>query len=339
VQSVTHDADSIQTHRETLNVPLSTQSTVREVVEPGEKLNDPTEDAQGGAPSAVPAAFQTPEGAWDCHAHVFENEASFPFSATRTFKPGHASLDMLRMFRQRLGLGKTVIVQASVYGADNSLMLDVLRRENGSARGIAVIDEHHTDSQLAEMHQVGVRGVRLNLETFDISDPQVALRHVRQLAKRVAPLNWHVQLYSNPALLTPLVDTLVNLPCPVVLDHFACLQAAQGVAQPGVNALLQLLASGNVWVKLSAPSRASQRPGHEDVRPLVDAMVQVAPGRLVWGSDWPHTGGLPKAQRSPHSIEPFGDIDDRQNAWQIDHWLPAALRHAFWVENPAQLYL
>jgi len=288
--------------------------------------------------SADAERFQTPVGAWDCHAHVFENEDDFPFSAARTFKPGHASLDMLRRFRQRLGLGKTVIVQASVYGADNRLMLDVLRRENGAARGVAVIDAHHTDKQLAEMHALGVRGVRLNLETFDISDPQVASQYVKHLAQRVAPLNWHVQLYINPALLAPLAQTLVNAPCPVVLDHFACLHAADGMSQPSADALLQMLASGNVWVKLSAPSRASHRPDHQDVRPLVDALVHVAPERIVWGSDWPHTGGQPKAKRSPDSVEPFSDVDDQHNAWQIDKWLPPALRHAFWVENPAQLY-
>ncbi len=172
----------------------------------------------------------------------------------------------MRAFRKSLGLAHSVLVQASVYGSDNRLLCNVLEREQGGSRGVAVIDPSYSYSRLKEMHALGVRAVRLNLETFGLADPGRATMQLSSMAEQVAPLGWHIQIYSRAEVLASLVGVMVELPCPVVIDHFGGIDAAQGLGQFGFLAMLEALGSGNVWLKLSAPSRVSKtadapRPG------------------------------------------------------------------------------
>jgi len=140
---------------------------------------------------------------------------------------------------------------------------------------VAVIDDGTSARELADMHAAGIRGVRVNLESYGESDPAVAARHLQEAAARVAPLGWHVQTYTNLAILTALHDTILALPTTLVVDHFGRPQAARGVAQPGFDALLALLRSGKVYVKISAPYRISQQPHYTDAAPIARAMIGV----------------------------------------------------------------
>lgn len=307
---------------------------------PLDLLNPPRPNVEAahypGPADREPLAW-LPAGAWDCHVHVFE--ARYPFCPERRFTPGEAPLAALRALRQRLGLGRSVIVQPSVYGTDNQLLVASLEQEQGLCRGVAVIDPELREGELLRLHEAGVRGVRLNLQTQGQEDPVQAREQLQRLAERIRGLGWHVQVYSQLPLFAALQDTLANLPCRVVLDHFAGVRAEQGIAQPGFAALLALLQDGNVYLKLSAPSRVSRLPGQEDLRPLVAAVVAANPGRLLWGSDWPHTGGLPGERREPTQIEAFRPVDDGENLERLAHWLadPGLLR-AIWQTNPDALY-
>lgn len=295
------------------------------------------ETAHCSGPAAYEPLAWLPADAWDCHVHVFD--ARYPFCPTRRFTPGEAPLAALRAMRQRLGLGRSVIVQPSVYGTDNQLLVDTLEREQGRCRGVAVIDPELREGELLRLHEAGVRGVRLNLQTQGQDDPVQAREQLQRLAERICGLGWHVQVYSQLPLFAALQDTLANLPCQVVLDHFAGVRAEQGITQPGFAALLALLQDGNVYLKLSAPSRVSRLPGQVDLRPLVAAVVAANPRRLLWGSDWPHTGGLPGEKREPTQIEAFRPVDDGDNLQRLAHWLadPGLLR-AIWQTNPDALY-
>jgi predicted TIM-barrel fold metal-dependent hydrolase len=285
------------------------------------------------------ASEHLPHGAWDCHVHVFERELEFPYFEGRVFTPGQAPLTALRDMRAAVGLAHSVIIQASAYGTDNRLLLDALAREEGRARGIAVIDEKVTDAELRAWHEAGVRGVRLNLETFGRSDPAEAKAALEALAARVSPLGWHVQIYSRLPVFQVLFPLFDNLPCPVVLDHFAGVHAGAGVEQLGFRELLDVLRGGNVYVKLSAPSRISGRADQTDVQAVVNALVAANPARMLWGSDWPHTGGHRSAERHREGVEPFKPIDDGANLIQLANWLTdPALRQALWVDNPSGLY-
>jgi predicted TIM-barrel fold metal-dependent hydrolase len=262
-------------------------------------------------------SFEVPRGACDCHTHIFGPTETFPFSSKRLYTPGDASIDDLQALHRALHVDRVVIVHPSPYGADNACTVDAVRKLDKRARGVAVIDDKTSNRELADMHAAGIRGVRVNLETYGESDPAIAGRHLQQAAARVAPLGWHVQTYTNLAILGALHDTILSLPTTLVIDHFGRPQAAIGTAQPGFAQLLALLRSGKVYVKISAPYRISLKPHYPDAAPIARAMIDANPDRVVWGSDWPHPGG---ARRDPAVIEPFRPEDNGEALNRLAGW-------------------
>lgn len=291
----------------------------------------------GVAHSAL--AFEVPSGACDCHVHVFGPVDRFPYSAGRLFTPGPASVEELISLHGGLGLERVVIVQPSSYGAENGCTLDALRRLGGRARGVAVIDAETSDASLRDMHAAGVRGVRLNLETFGRHDPVAARELLIATAARIAPLGWHVQVFTNLGVILALREDIMSLRVPLVVDHFGRADAALGVSQPGLTALLSLVAAGNVYVKVSAPYRISAMPDYADAAAIARALIEANPDRMLWGSDWPHPGGRPGVPRRPEVIEPFRPEDDGAALNRLRSWVSdAAQLRKILVENPARLY-
>ena len=287
----------------------------------------------------TPAGFRVPPGACDCHVHVFGKAAEFPFVEQRGYTPPPAGADELLTLQNALSLSRVVIVQPSVYGTDNSCTLDGMRRLGpGRARGVAVIDVNTTATQLKEMHAAGIRGVRVNLETGGVSDPAVSRRNLNAALKRVAPLGWHVQVYTRLSVVEAVHDDVMKAAVPVVFDHFGGAQATGGVDQPGFAALLELVRSGKAYVKISGHYRSSVKaPAFDDVAPLARALIAANPDRVVWGTDWPH----PHHAEPGHEkdITPSFDIDDGLALAQLPRWAPtAATRRKILVDNPARLY-
>lgn len=280
-----------------------------------------------------------PAHACDCHTHVFLDERGFPFDPARHYTPPPASIEALAAWHDALGLARVVIVQPSVYGRDNRSLLQALRVLGPArARGVAVIDTGTSDDELDTLAQAGVRGVRVNL-IFGGGDAAVdqAAAALRHAAARVAPRGWHVQVFAGLPLLAACRATLQSLPVPVVLDHHAGAQEAAGEQQAGLDVVLDLVASGRAWVKLSAPYRASAQPGHADLRPLVQAFVQAHPGRLLWGSDWPHP--QPGAALRATDVSPPHRVDVAALLRTLQRWLPdPALQRRLFTDNPAALY-
>lgn len=169
--------------------------------------------------------------------------------------------------------------------ADNFCTIDAVRQLGGRARGVAVIDDKTSDSMLADMHVAGIRGVRVNLQSYGECDPALAGRQLQQAAERAAPLAWHVQTYTNLAILAALHDKILALPTTLVVDHFGLPQAALSTAQPGLDQLLTLLRSGKVYVKISAPYRISQLSNYPDAASIARAAIAANPDRIVWGTD------------------------------------------------------
>jgi predicted TIM-barrel fold metal-dependent hydrolase len=288
----------------------------------------------------TPPAFAVPRGACDCHTHVFGPPAQFPFAAARTYTPGEASLEDLLALQSDLHLERVVIVHPSVYGTDNACTADALRRLDGRGRGVAVIADDIAAAELDVLHRAGVRGIRLNLATAGVHDPDIARRRHAAAAARVAPLNWHVQIYTTLAVISALQTELASAPVPLVIDHFGGASAAAGPTQPGFAALLALVAAGKTYVKLSAPYRSSsQRPGYADVAALAAPLIAANPERMLWGSDWPHPGGGHGRGQSLDEIEPFFPEDDGRTLDLLAEWAPdPALRRRILVDNPARLY-
>jgi predicted TIM-barrel fold metal-dependent hydrolase len=288
----------------------------------------------------TPPSFAVPRGACDCHTHVFGPPAQFPFAAERSYTPGEASLEELLALQADLHLDRVVIVHPSVYGTDNSCTVEALRRLGGRGRGVAVIADDITPAELDALHRAGVRGIRLNLATAGVHDPEVARRRLAAAAARVAPLNWHVQIYTTLAVIAALQTELAAAPVPLVIDHFGGASAAAGPAQPGFAALLALVNAGKTYVKLSAPYRSSSlRPDYADVAALATPLIAANPARMLWGSDWPHPGGGHKRGQSVEEIEPFFPEDDGRTLNLLADWAPdPALRQRILVDNPALLY-
>ncbi len=283
--------------------------------------------------------FDMPRGACDCHVHVMGAPPRYPYAADRIYTPGVAQPEDLMAHQRVLGLERVVLVQASPFGSDNSCMMDGMRHIGGAARAVAVIDARTSDEALRQMHAAGVRGVRVNLETYGQSDPAVALRALQPTARRVAPLGWHVQIFTNLAVIAALRNELRALPTMLVFDHFGRALAANGPTQPGFDALAALVGEGKAYVKISAPHRLSTQPDFADAAPLARALIAANANRILWGSDWPHTMGAPGGRRDPHAIEPFRAIDDgsalnRLNKWTRDR----SELEKILVHNPARLY-
>ncbi|MGB6104966.1 MAG: amidohydrolase family protein [Pusillimonas sp.] len=289
------------------------------------------------------AGLTMPAGACDCHTHIFGAPSRYPYTAERRYTPGRASMDAMSGLHHRLGIERAVVVQPSPYGSDNRCTLDAVRGRNVNgadlARAVVVIDEKESPVSLLDMHAAGARGTRINLETHGIHDASTARRILKNTAERVAAYGWHIQIYASLEVIVRMADVVDRLPVPVVLDHFAGLRIESDSYRANWAALLDLAAGGNVYIKLSAPHRASSTDAHADLAPLVKALVQRRGDRLVWGTDWPHPGSWPGVPRDPRQIEPFHPIDDE-----------SALRHlALWVGdqdafdailagNAAQLY-
>ncbi len=283
--------------------------------------------------------FAVPAGACDCHVHVFGRAAQFPFAAQRGYTPPPASAAELLALQEALHLSRVVIVQPSVYGSDNSCTLDGMRRLGERARGVAVIDKATSNATLDEMHRAGIRGVRVNLATAGESDPSQARRNLAAAVARVAPLGWHVQVYTQLSVIAALHDEVPRLGVPIVFDHFGGAQATGGIEQPGFAALLALVSAGHAYVKVSAAYRSSDKaPAYDDVAPLARALIAANPERILWGTDWPHPHAAPPGA-ALGAIAPSYDIDDGLALNQLRVWAPtAAMRRKILVENPARLY-
>jgi len=280
-----------------------------------------------------------PAGACDCHVHVFGPVSQYPYDPARTYTPAPASLSDLVSWHRDLGITRVVIVQPSPYGTDNTCLLDALRQLGDSGRGVAVINDATPDDALWSMQRAGVRGVRVNLETAGVHDTALARRTLQRAAERVTPLGWHVQTYVNLETFAALTDVLAELPTMLVVDHFGRASAARGVSQPGFNVLLEAVASGRVYVKLSAPYRISSEPDYVDAREVARALIDANPERVLWGSDWPHPGSAAGKPLPVDVITPFRQEDNRRALERCLEWAetPDRIRKIM-VDNPARLY-
>jgi predicted TIM-barrel fold metal-dependent hydrolase len=282
-------------------------------------------------------AFEVPEGACDSHAHVIAPGGS-GLIAQRLYTPAPAPEEEYFRMLDRLRISRGVLVQPSVYGTDNRYLLNTLRRNPTRLRGVAVLqaaaagsprnpaDHYATDETLADLHAAGVRGLRINA----LFGGGASLSSISVLAHSIAPLGWHLQLYVDGPTLLALRTTLATLPCEVVFDHMGHVDPNEGVAGEAFQVLLALVRDHGHWVKLSAANRltgtGTSTAQLDDLLPLAQALADAAPGRVLWGSDWPHVG-----------LTAWPDTGELFNL--VPRWLPDPLaRRRLLVDNPARLY-
>jgi predicted TIM-barrel fold metal-dependent hydrolase len=289
----------------------------------------------------TPPAFAVPAGACDCHVHVFGPPERYPLVPERTYMPSLASVDDLVGLQRALGLDRVVIVQASPQGVNNECLVDALRdlkARRREARGVAVVAPGTPPRELRRLHEAGVRALRVNLQSTGVSDTSAARTALRETAALAEPLGWHIQTYTNLLMVASLRDTIRTLPVPLVVDHFGLASAVEGPKQQGFAALLELAAAGKVYVKLSAPYRITSRPDGSDGEGIVRPLIDANPERMLWGTDWPHTGAWPGVPRRRETPEAFHPIDDGQQINLLGRWATQAELQRILVDNPARLF-
>lgn len=289
---------------------------------------------------STPVSFDMPAGACDCHTHIHGDPTKFPFFAGRLYTPEPASPEEMSALHKALHVERVVIVTPSVYGPDNSSTLFGMTARGPTARGVAVIDDKTSESDLDAMQKAGFRGIRLNLATGGVNDPNVGRQRFSAAIERMRARGWHVQLFTSLTMISAIKDLVAAAPVPVVFDHFGGAEAALGTGQPGFDDLLALVKSGKAYVKISGAYRASRlAPDYADATPLAQALIAANAERIVWGTDWPHPDSVTPQGKRVTDVTPLYQIDDGRLLNQLPVWAPdAAVRKTILVDNPARLY-
>ena len=185
-----------------------------------------------------------------------------------------------------------------------------------------------------------MRGIRLNLSIGGTNDSMVGCQRFRTAAERIKGHNWHAQMYTSLAMSFAITDLVAASPVPVVCDHFGGIQAEFGPQQPGFAELVELVQSGQAYVKLSDVYPASTlAPAYGDVVPFIYALIAATPDHLVWGTEWPHPNSNPPPRRKPTDVTPLYQIDDGRLLIQLPVCAPdAAMRKKILVDNAARLH-
>jgi len=276
-------------------------------------------------PNPVKPRYAPPPGACDAHCHVFGPGARFPYASNRSYTPPDAPKEKLAALHRHLGLSRAVLVQASCHGTDNSAMLDAIASSNGALRGVGMVSKDVTDGELEALHAGGVCGARFNFVAHLGGAPD--LKVVENVLARIAPLGWHVVLHLDAGDILTYRDFFDHLRIPFVIDHMGRIEAKHGLDQKPFRLLLELMKNELAWVKVSGPERISSagKPFHDAI-PFARTLIEAAPDRVLWGTDFPH----PNVKVMPND----GELVDLFAAFCPDE----AWRRKVLIDNPTRLY-
>ena len=281
-----------------------------------------------------------PPLACDSHMHVFGPPERYPGAPTRQYTPTLMPFEAYVPIAGPLGLERVVLVQPSAYGSDNRWLIETLRANAGTTRGVVVIEAGISDAELDAMHALGVRGIRLNLMSPRVSDVATVEEMLAPVAARIGRLGWHIQIYADPAVIASIAPVIRRLQVPVVLDHMGGVRDDQGVDHPDFAALLDLLSDGGCWVKLSGADIVTKRDrDFATAAPFMRALVAANADRAVWGTDWPHLvhhSGAMGAAAPPAGYRPVVDSALLRLLCECAPDEPTLRR--ILVDNPQQLY-
>ena len=262
-----------------------------------------------------------PEGAVDAHFHVFKADA--PLNTPRSYTPQVRTLADWRTYAEAVGITRGVLIQPSVYGFDNSVLLEALATDPANLRGIAVLPADTSLNALRRLDRLGVRGVRINTR----NKGGLAFETISDFAASLAPLGWSLQFQVKPEQLSNIVSLAPTLGLPLVIDHLGFIPLGTDDTTGHVATLQRLLDAPNTYVKLSAPYRLVTGHDYSAFAQIASDLVKTHPDRLLWGSDWPHT-------------ELWADMpDDAELINDMNVWLGSdALRQQVYVANSQSLF-
>lgn len=275
-------------------------------------------------------ALDVPPHACDSHTHVFAPLEEFPLPENASYAPPLAPASLHRQMLDTLGIRHSVIVQPAPYGLDNSVLLDAIRSGEGRLKGIGTATSETSDETFETLRKGGVCGLRFTearLPNGNRYSGSVGAEQLAGLASRMRDSSFHAQLWPGPDGIPELLDALLPLEVPIVLEHMGGIDIRRGVEHAGFQSVLALLREERIWVKLTVCRRSSAAPDYTDLRPFHDALLKANPRRLVWGSDWPF---VRMDERAPDA----GQLVDLVGEWVQD----PALRTAILADNPRSLY-
>ena len=276
-------------------------------------------------PNPIKPQYTPPAAACDAHCHVFGPGATFAYSANRSYTPPDAPKEQLAALHKHLGFSRAVLVQASCHGLDNAALVDALTWSKGAWRGVCMIDDTVSEAEVATLHVAGARGARFNFVAHLGGAPD--LKVIEAVVARIAPLGWHLQVHLDAEDILTYRDFLLGLEMPFIIDHMGRVVAKNGLDQRPFKLMLDLMREERVWTKVSGFERVSSagKPFH-DAMPYARALVEAAPDRVLWGTDYPH----PNVKEMPNDGE------------QVDLFAQTitdeAMRIRILVDNPTRLY-
>jgi predicted TIM-barrel fold metal-dependent hydrolase len=269
-------------------------------------------------PLRNPRHLRLPPGSCDAHFHVFARGA--PLASPRSYTPQIETISGWLALADSLGMARGVLVQPSVYGLDNNVLLEALAQAPDRLRGIVVIPPDISDADLGRLDRAGVRGVRFNLR----NKSGIGFDALEALAPRLRRLGWHAQFQVGPEAIATVGELARRHDLVGVIDHLAFMP----LDPPGaaLDDLLHVLETGRVYAKISAPYRLSDTSKHDGYRQALETLAARAPGRLLWATDWPHT-------------ELFSSMpeDDDLVALSLEA-LPSETHAAIFADNANMLY-
>lgn len=276
--------------------------------------------------------FTPPPNSCDTHFHVWGPPNLFPYAESRRYTPPAAPIEHFWAMASVIGIERGLLLHASAHGFDNAVTLDAVARSEGRLRAVLRATDRYDAAALKALHAQGVRGMRFNfIERLKTSAESGLFEGdlLQRVASQLAPLSWFIDLHIEPRLIIEKADVLRRLPVPVVIDHFGKVDLAEGVEQPAVRTLLDLLGEPNIWIKVSGgPARISVGGTLEQLTKLARALIARAPDRVIWGSDWPHSD-VYEPGRMPND----GDLVNMV----LDFVPDEATRRKILADNPARL--
>ena len=252
----------------------------------------------GGKENAT-IAHRMPAHSWDTHIHV--TDPSYPETPTAEYTPGLHNLSNALSFESTIGIHNVVFVQPSIYGNDNTLLLNALKNlGDRHGRGVVGFDTNTTSREtLQAWHELGVRGVRLNLKSNEVKLTEAQLQEqVIRYAKKIKPLNWVLELYLGMEDIPKLEPVVADLGVQLSIAHFGApsLPPVENRTLPldpytitGFQSLVNLLKAGNTYLKFSGAYRFDTDPEYRGIEGIAKELLKFAGDRIIFASDWPHT--------------------------------------------------
>ena len=263
--------------------------------------------------------------ACDAHCHVFGPHELFPYSDKASYWPPDADKQALKRLHDKLGIERAVLVQASCHGTDNRAMLDAIKSSNGAYRGVCIANDSFTENDFQNLHDGGVRGVRFNFVKHLGGAPN--LDSMKTVLQRVKPLGWHLVIHVNAEDVITYAEFFDAIDMDIVVDHMGRVPTTEGVGQQAYKILLERMQRDNWWMKVCGSERISMGPPFYDAVPFAQGFIEVAPDRILWGTDYPHPN-IKKHMPNDADLLDLVPLIARD----------PAIQQRILVDNPARLY-